>query len=421
MRRRKRPSPRAGSRLTVPGRGGDEPAGQRDPPAREPRAAPARGQPRAQRQLHGRRGAGPAWATSGPGRWRAGERERPVGAGRAGAISRGAPPGGWTVTETGLGAGRRDRAGELHRLAVHARAGASRVTVGGGAWAAAAPPRRAPRGSWPRRAPKWSPVPVHGANPAMRRVGGSHALLSDDRPRRVPICLGGNVFGGPPTRRSPSRSSTPTAAGGNFIDTANSYLVEQAARTIIGADGRPRQPRRARGRDEGRRRQGRGAQPARRRSSARRGLPRAPADRPDRPLLRALRRRGAPLEARCGPSTRSRRARCARSGVELLARRDAALSSSREGLRPPRAAALQPRRARVRGTLLPVATPGTSRCCRTTGSPGVLTGKYRGKVDSGAEAARLPRRGGKAVLEALDEVAAARVAAVRCLAGAHPR
>jgi aryl-alcohol dehydrogenase-like predicted oxidoreductase len=52
-----------------------------------------------------------------------------------------------------------------------------------------------------------------------------------------PICLGGNVFGWtadePQTR---AFLDAYTGAGGNFIDTSNSYLVERGRRseTIIG-------------------------------------------------------------------------------------------------------------------------------------------------------------------------------------------
>lgn len=51
-----------------------------------------------------------------------------------------------------------------------------------------------------------------------------------------PICLGGNVFGwtaGEPQWRAVLDAYT--AAGGNFVDTANSYLVEHGrSETIIG-------------------------------------------------------------------------------------------------------------------------------------------------------------------------------------------
>ena len=47
-----------------------------------------------------------------------------------------------------------------------------------------------------------------------------------------PICLGGNVFGWTADeQQSHAVLDAYTAAGGNFIDTANSYLVEHG-RTI---------------------------------------------------------------------------------------------------------------------------------------------------------------------------------------------
>jgi aryl-alcohol dehydrogenase (NADP+) len=47
-----------------------------------------------------------------------------------------------------------------------------------------------------------------------------------------PICLGGNVFGWTAEPQSRAVLDAYTGAGGNFIDTANSYLVEHE--TIIG-------------------------------------------------------------------------------------------------------------------------------------------------------------------------------------------
>src|SRR4051795_700677 len=52
----------------------------------------------------------------------------------------------------------------------------------------------------------------------------------------VPLCLGGNVFGWTADEaQSRGVLDAYTAAGGNFVDTANSYLVEHgASETIIG-------------------------------------------------------------------------------------------------------------------------------------------------------------------------------------------
>src|SRR5947209_15273471 len=51
-----------------------------------------------------------------------------------------------------------------------------------------------------------------------------------------PICLGGNVFGWTADeRQSHAVLDAYTGAGGNFVDTANSYLVEHGrSETIIG-------------------------------------------------------------------------------------------------------------------------------------------------------------------------------------------
>jgi aryl-alcohol dehydrogenase-like predicted oxidoreductase len=49
-----------------------------------------------------------------------------------------------------------------------------------------------------------------------------------------PICLGGNVFGWTAEPQSRAVLDAYTGAGGNFIDTANSYLVEHGrSETII--------------------------------------------------------------------------------------------------------------------------------------------------------------------------------------------
>src|SRR5918912_2640295 len=62
-----------------------------------------------------------------------------------------------------------------------------------------------------------------------RRLGRTGLRVS-------PLCLGGNVFGW--TADEPTSHAildAYTAAGGNFVDTANSYLVEHGqSETIIG-------------------------------------------------------------------------------------------------------------------------------------------------------------------------------------------
>src|SRR5437016_10375682 len=108
-----------------------------------------------------------------------------------------------------------------------------------------------------------------------------------------PICLGGNVFGWTADEpQSHTILDAYTGAGGNFIDTANSYLVEHGrSETIIGRwlAARGNRDEIVLGTKVG---GGRGAVCATyvlRRSSARR-MPRStPSDRPHRPLLRALR------------------------------------------------------------------------------------------------------------------------------------
>ena len=230
--------------------------------------------------------------------------------------------------------------------------------------------------------------------------------------------------GGPPTRRSPSQVlDAYVAAGGNFIDTANSYLVEHGrSETIIGrwmADRGNRDDLVVATKVGG----GKGASAtcaAETIEREARAVARAPADRPDRPLLRALRRRGCAARAH---AARVRRARARRDGrrdrgLQLLARapRRGARAPARAGAggvhRAP--AALQPRRARLRAH----AAAGRRRVGLAVRpyyglARGFLTGKYRpgGKAVESARAGRRGRyleRGGEAVLEASDEVAVAR-------------
>ena len=233
----------------------------------------------------------------------------------------------------------------------------------------------------------------------------------------LPLCLGGNVFGWTADEReSFAVLDAYAAAGGNFIDTADvySHWVPGQPRGRVGGDHRPldgraRQPRRDRDRDEGRlkRRAARASRPTTIRRAAEESL-RAPRHRPHRPLLRApddprrrSRRRSAPSTSSCA------RARSATSRPRTIAA-------------PRLAEALEPARARD--------SCATSRCSRTTTSwsrdyegeladvcgaddlglpavlragQGFLTGKYRPGAD-GVEspraqgAARLPRRARRA-------------------------
>jgi aryl-alcohol dehydrogenase-like predicted oxidoreductase len=122
--------------------------------------------------------------------------------------------------------------------------------------------RRQPRGRGP--APRWRTVrarlidhaeaaggdAAHGdtgedpepSDPRLRRdeprAGTSRAMASLGRTGLdvFPLCLGGNVFGWTADEpQSHAILDAYTAAGGNFVDTANSYLVEHGrSETIIG-------------------------------------------------------------------------------------------------------------------------------------------------------------------------------------------
>ena len=126
----------------------------------------------------------------------------------------------------------------------------------------------------------------------MRTIGSSDLSV-------FPLCLGGNIFGWTVDEpQSFAVLDAYAAAGGNFIDTADSYSAWAPgnsggeSETIIGnwmaARGNRDEHRR---RDEGRQAPGlEGLAPATIRTR-RRGLARAPAHRPDRPLLRPHGRR----------------------------------------------------------------------------------------------------------------------------------
>ena len=189
-----------------------------------------------------------------------------------------------------------------------------------------------------------------------------------------PLCLGGNVFGWTADEaESFAVLDAYAAAGGNFVDTADGYSqwVPGPPRRRVGGDrraldGGARQPRRDRPRHQGRlevRSQGaRGRQRAHRD----RGVAAAPADRPHRPALHPPRRRG---DGARGDARRARRARARGQGpprrrLERLARAPGG-GDGRQRARGARAlrraaAALQPRRARLReraGRRLPAPRP----------------------------------------------------------------
>jgi aryl-alcohol dehydrogenase-like predicted oxidoreductase len=239
-----------------------------------------------------------------------------------------------------------------------------------------------------------------------------------------PICLGGNVFGWT-ADESQSRAVLDAylAAGGNFIDTANSYLVEHGrSETIIGrwlADRGNREQIVLATKVGG----GRGAVRSLRAETIEReahaSLERLQTDRIDlyyahfddeqTPLEESLRAFDALVKAGT-----VRHIAASNYGPERLT---AALELQREhGLA--QFTVLQPHYNLVEReferTLLPVAEAWDLAVLPYYGlAKGFLTGKYR----PGGEAVASPRaeaarayleRGGAAVLEALDEVAAAR-------------
>jgi aryl-alcohol dehydrogenase-like predicted oxidoreductase len=256
-----------------------------------------------------------------------------------------------------------------------------------------------------------------------------------------PICLGGNVFGWTADEaESFEVLDAYVAAGGNFIDTANSYLVEHGrSETIIGrwmADRGNRDDLVVATKVGGGKGDKRNLRPETIEREARASLERLRTDRID--LYYAhFDDEDAPLEH----TLRAFDALVQGGTVGAIAasnyspeRLDAALELQREqGLAE--FTALQPHynlveRAFER-SLLPVADAWDLAVLPYYGlARGFLTGKYRpgGKaVESPrAEAARAYlERGGEAVLEALDEVAAAREVPVAAVALAwllaHPR
>jgi aryl-alcohol dehydrogenase-like predicted oxidoreductase len=238
-----------------------------------------------------------------------------------------------------------------------------------------------------------------------------------------PICLGGNVFGWTADEdESRAVLDAYAAAGGNFIDTANSYLVEHGqSETIIGRwlDGRP-------DRDEiivatkvgGGRGPTRNLRPETIETEARASLERLRTDRidlyyahfddEDTPLEDSLRAFDALVRAgvvrHLGASNYSPE----RLAAALSLQRDLGLAEF---------TVLQPHYNLVEReferTLLPVAEEWDLAVLPYYGlARGFLTGKYRPGADDidspRAEAARAYLdKGGAAALEALDEVAAA--------------
>jgi len=256
-----------------------------------------------------------------------------------------------------------------------------------------------------------------------------------------PLCLGGNVFGWTADEaQSRDVLDAYTAAGGNFVDTANSYLVEHgASETIIGrwmADRRNRDEVVLATKVGG----GRGAVRNLRAETiereARASLERLQTDRIDlyyahfddeeTPLEESLRAFDALVRAGT-----ARHLGASNYSAERL---DAALEIQRE-LGLAEFTVLQPHynlvERDVERTVLPVAEEWDLAVLPYFGlAKGFLTGKYR----SGGEAVESERaeaartyldNGGAPVLEALDDVAARHETTVAAVAlawlRAHPR
>jgi aryl-alcohol dehydrogenase-like predicted oxidoreductase len=256
-----------------------------------------------------------------------------------------------------------------------------------------------------------------------------------------PICLGGNVFGWTADEaESFEVLDAYAAAGGNFVDTANSYLVEHGrSEMIIGrwmADRGNRDDLVVATKVGGGKGAKRNLRPETIEREAQASLERLQTDRID--LYYAhFDDEDAPLEH----TLRAFDALVQQGKVRAIAasnyspeRLNAALELQREqGLAE--FTALQPLYNLVEReferTLLPVADAWDLAVLPYYGlARGFLTGKYRpgGKAikSERAEAARAYlQRGGKAVLEALDEVAGARDVPVAAVAlawlRAHPR
>ena len=256
-----------------------------------------------------------------------------------------------------------------------------------------------------------------------------------------PICLGGNVFGWTADEaESFEVLDAYVAAGGNFVDTANSYLVEHGrSETIIGrwmADRGNRDELVVATKVGGGKGDKRNLRPETIEREAQASLKRLQTDRidlyyahfddEDAPLEHTLRAFDALVQ--------SGKVRAIGASNYSPERLNAALELQRQqGLAE--FTALQPLYNLVEReferTMLPVADAWDLAVLPYYGlARGFLTGKYRPggkKVESErSEAARAYlERGGKAVLEALDEVAEARDAPVAAVAlawlRAHPR
>ena len=186
----------------------------------------------------------------------------------------------------------------------------------------------------------------------MRTLGSSDLSVH-------PLCLGGNVFGWTADeQQSFAVLDAYAAAGGNFIDTADVVLGLGARqqRRRVGDDHRPldggaRQPRRHRGRDQGRqaaRPRGPGAATIRERRRGARSSASAPTA--STSTTRTSTTRSTPLEETLGAFD------------ELIARGQGARTSRASNYSA--AAARRGARGRRRAR----ACPRTSRCSRTTTS-----------------------------------------------------
>jgi aryl-alcohol dehydrogenase (NADP+) len=247
-----------------------------------------------------------------------------------------------------------------------------------------------------------------------------------------PICLGGNVFGWTADEeQSRAVLDAYVAAGGNFIDTANSYLVEHGrSETIIGrwmADRANREQIVLATKVGGGRGEVRNLRPATIAAECRSSLERLQTDRID--LYYAhYDDEQTPMEASLG-------------AFDELVREGMVRHLGASNYRPERlAAALELQRERglagftvlqphfnllerdFERTLAPVASEWRLAVLPYYAlASGFLTGKYRdggGAVDSPrADAARAYlEKGGVAALEALDEVAAAHDSSVAAVA-----
>ncbi len=252
-----------------------------------------------------------------------------------------------------------------------------------------------------------------------------------------PLCLGGNVFGWTADEaQSFAVLDAYTAAGGNFIDTADVYSAWEHGRRRVGddhrrLDGRARQPRPDRHRDQGRRRRAASSATCSATTiDARRGA-RLRACRPttSTSTTRTSTTRRRRSRRRCARSTHSsRRAKSATSPRRTTRRRGSteALELQREhGLAELRC--LQPHYNLVERdyerTLLPVCRGAGPRLRALLRARQGLPDRQVPAGRRGRSTARAPRprrayldSGGAAVLAALDEIAAAHETTVAAVA-----